>query len=87
MARLIGLDVGVECKRRPMARGISGTKLFDFTVKQKAAARATKHKEEAARLRRMAQLETNEKLRDRLVFLACQYEELVASIIAPKRRG
>jgi len=51
MARLIGLDVGVECKRRPMARGISGTKLFDFTVKQKAAARATKHKEEAARLR------------------------------------
>jgi hypothetical protein len=69
-----------------MARGISGTKLFDFTAKQRAAARVTKHKEEAARLRRMAQLETNEKLRDRLVCLARQYEELIESIIMPKRR-
>ena len=69
-----------------MARGISGTKLFDFTVTQKASARATKHKEDAARFRRMAQLENNEKLRESLVVLARQYEELVEAIIVPKRR-
>jgi hypothetical protein len=69
-----------------MARGISATKLFDFTVTQRAAARATKYKEEAAWLRRTAQLETNEKLRENLVAVARQYEELVVSIIAPKRR-
>jgi len=69
-----------------MARGISGTKLFDFTVSQRAPARATTHKEKAAWLRRMAQLETNEKLRESLIALARQYEELVESIIAPRRR-
>jgi hypothetical protein len=70
-----------------MARGISGTKLFDFTVKQRASARAAKYEEEAARFRQLAQIETNEKFRDNLVALACRYEEIVASIIAPKRHN
>jgi hypothetical protein len=70
-----------------MARGISGTKLFDFAVKQRATAPAAKYEEGAARFRQLAQIETNEKLRESLVALACRYEELVASIIAPKRRG
>lgn len=47
---------GVGCKWRLMARGISWTKLFDFAVKQRAAARATSYEEAAAQLRRMAQL-------------------------------
>lgn len=69
-----------------MALGISRIKLFDFTVAQRAPARATKYEEEAARFRQWAQIETNEKLRESLVALACRYEEIVASIIAPKRR-
>jgi hypothetical protein len=69
-----------------MARGISGTTLFDFTVKHRARARAAKYEEEAARFRQLAQIETNEKFRDSLVALACRYEEIVASIIVPMRR-
>jgi len=69
-----------------MARGISRIKLFDFTATQRASARAAKYEEDAARFRQLAQIETNEKLRDRLVGLACRYEELVTSIIMPRRR-
>jgi hypothetical protein len=76
----------VECNWRLMARGISWTRLFHFAVTQRSLVRATNYKEAAARLRRMAQLETNEKLRKCLVGLARQYEELVESIIRPKRR-
>lgn len=67
-----------------MAGDIVGTDLFDATIKQSLPARVRRYKEEAARFRRMAQLEGDEKLRGALVALAEQYEELAGNI-APQQ--
>lgn len=63
-----------------MAGDVAGTDLFHARIRQGLPARVRRYKEEAARFRRMAQLEGDEKLRGALVALAVQYEELAGNI-------
>jgi hypothetical protein len=68
-----------------MAKGVSGTDLFDFMMAHAAPMRATRYQHEAEKLQRMAQMEPNENRRQNLLMLAAQYDQL-ARKIAPASR-
>ena len=63
-----------------MTGEFAGTDLLHRTIAQSARMRGRQYREEAARFRRMAEAETNEKLCRSLAALAQQYEELADSL-------
>lgn len=56
------------------------TDVLHLTVVKSAAMRARRYREEAARFRRMAQIEDIEKVRAPLLSLAEQYDELATDL-------
>ena len=67
-----------------MASDVAGADIFHIRMTQSLPARARRYREEAARFRRMAGTEVVEKVRQSLLSLAEQYDEL-ASGIEPQR--
>jgi hypothetical protein len=67
-----------------MASGVAATDVFDLAVMRSVPMRVRRYQEEAARFRRMAEIETGDKLRQSLISLAEQYEEL-ATNLAPSQ--
>ena len=61
--------------------GISETDIYNFMTAQGAAMRVRRYREEAHKLRGLAQIETNEKFREELLSLAKEYEALAASLV------
>ena len=65
---------------RGMIGEVARTAFLDLTVVKSAAMRARRYREEAARFRRMAQIEDIEKVRAPLLSLAEQYDELATDL-------
>jgi hypothetical protein len=68
-----------------MARCTAATDLLAFMMKEQAHARAARYREEAKKLRSMAAAETTVPLRNSLLHLARQYEELAANLSGRQR--
>jgi len=68
-----------------MASDVAGTDNFRLAIMQSLPMRVRRYQEEAARFRRMADMETGDRLRQSLISLADQYEELATSLAPPRR--
>jgi hypothetical protein len=65
-----------------MTGDVADTNLFHLTMAQSQPVRIRRYREEAARFRRMAEIETDGKLRRTLMSLARQYDDLAAGFAA-----
>jgi hypothetical protein len=63
-----------------MPRDLSGKELLNLMKVNDAPMRAARYKRESERFRRMAETETDQKLRRNLLELAEQYDALAANI-------
>ena len=70
-----------------MTSDVTGVDILRQRVAQSALMRALRYREEAMRLRRMAETETPEKLRRSLLSLAKQYDELALGLAPHRRRA